>query len=226
MFGYKKRARPENPVLDGGTQAQPLGDGVQGSLVDQLRASELKYRRLFESAKDGILILDAETGVVVDVNPFLINLLGYPREEFFDKRIWELGFLKDIVANEINFAVLQQRGYVRYEDLPLETSDGRKIEVEFVSNVYLVNNHKVIQCNIRNITDRKHSERKILQQAEDLQSINEELMAFNSAMIGRELRMIELKKEVDQLCRQCGLPARYSRRAEDPVDAAPKSPMV
>ena len=226
MFGYKKRARPENPVLDGGTQAQPLGDGVQGSLVDQLRASELKYRRLFESAKDGILILDAETGVVVDVNPFLINLLGYPREEFFDKRIWELGFLKDIVANEINFAVLQQRGYVRYEDLPLETSDGRKIEVEFVSNVYLVNNHKVIQCNIRNITDRKHSERKILQQAEDLQSINEELMAFNSAMIGRELRMIELKKEVDQLCRQCGLPARYSRRAEAPVDAAPKSPMV
>ena len=48
-------------------------------------ASELRYRRLFESAKDGILILDAETGMIVDVNPFLIELLGFPREAFLGK---------------------------------------------------------------------------------------------------------------------------------------------
>ncbi len=124
-----------------------------------LRASELRYRRLFESARDGILILDAQTGQVVDVNPFLIQLLGMSREDFLNHAIWELGFFKDIVANEAKFAELQAKKYVRYEDLPLETADGRQIEVEFVSNVYLVDDEQVIQCNIRDITERKRTER-------------------------------------------------------------------
>jgi len=123
-----------------------------------LTISETRYRRLFESAKDGILILDAKTGKIVDVNPFLIEMLGYLKEQFIGKAIWEIGFLKDIVANQDKFLELQQKEYVRYENLPLETADGRKINVEFVSNVYLVNHHKVIQCNIRDITKRKRAE--------------------------------------------------------------------
>jgi PAS domain S-box-containing protein len=126
-----------------------------------LRASELRYRRLFESAKDGILILDAETGMVVDVNPFLIEGLGYSREQFLKKEIWELGAFKDIVANKRAFEELRRNEYIRYADKPLETADGRKINVEFVSNVYLVNGEKVIQCNIRDITDRKASQEKL-----------------------------------------------------------------
>ena len=125
---------------------------------EAVKASEVRYRRLFEAAKDGILILDAETGMIVDVNPFLIEMLGFSREIFLGKRIWELGFFKDIVANQDNFAELQQKKYVRYEDMPLETADGRRIAVEFVSNVYLVNGHKVIQCNIRDVTERKQAE--------------------------------------------------------------------
>jgi len=124
----------------------------------ELVASELRYRRLFETAKDGILILDAETGMVDDVNPFLISLLGFSREDFLGKTIWELGFFKDIVANQDNFVELQQKEYIRYEDKPLETSDGRRIDVEFVSNVYLVEHKKVIQCNIRDISARKRIE--------------------------------------------------------------------
>jgi PAS domain S-box-containing protein len=122
------------------------------------RASEVRYRRLFESAKDGILILDAETGMVVDVNPFLIELVGCARETVLEKRVWELGFLKDTIANQANFAELQHSEYVRYEDMPLETADGRRIEVEFISNVYLVNHQKVIQCSIRDISERKRAE--------------------------------------------------------------------
>jgi PAS domain S-box-containing protein len=127
---------------------------VNAALAD----SELRYRRLFETAKDGILILDAETGIVVDVNPFLVNLLGYPYENFVGKAIWELGFFRDIVANQDNFEELQQKEYIRYEDKPLKTSDGRQVDVEFVSNVYLVDHKKVIQCNIRNITEHKRAE--------------------------------------------------------------------
>jgi len=122
-----------------------------------INASETRYRRLFESAKDGILILDAETGMVVDVNPFLIETLGMSHEAFLGKKVWELGFLKDIMASEEKFKELQQKGFVRYDDLPLKTADGREIDVEFVSNVYLVNHQKVIQCNIRNITYRKRA---------------------------------------------------------------------
>lgn len=120
-----------------------------------LHASEVKYRRLFEAAKDGILILDAETGVIADVNPFMIDLLGLMQADFLGKAIWELEFLNDIVANKANFLQLQQKGYVRYEDMPLKAADGMRHDVEFVSNVYEVNNRKVIQCNIRVITERK-----------------------------------------------------------------------
>ena len=147
----------------------PAGEinGVLGTYMDvterqraeqALRASELRYRRLFESAKDGILILDADTGTIVDVNPFLIGLLGISRESFLGKKIWELGFFEDILANQDNFAELQQKKYVRYEDLALEASDGRRIEVEFVSNVYRVDHENVIQCNIRDISARKRAQ--------------------------------------------------------------------
>jgi two-component system CheB/CheR fusion protein len=114
-----------------------------------LAVSETRYRSLFEMAKDGILILDAETGKIVDVNPFLIELLGYSKEEFVEKTIWEIGLFKDVVANKEKFIELQQQELVRYENLPLETAQKKTIKVEFVSNVYEVNNQKVIQCFIR-----------------------------------------------------------------------------
>ena len=125
--------------------------------VKKLKASELRYRRLFEAAQDGILILDAETGMITDVNPFLINLLGYSRDEFVERKLWEVGAFKDIETSQESFEALQENEYIRYEDLPLKAKDGRLIEVEFVSNVYLVEGEKVIQCNIRDITDRKQA---------------------------------------------------------------------
>src|SRR5665647_1012763 len=121
-------------------------------------ASEIRYRRLFETAQDGILILDADTGQIVEVNPFLITMLGFSRDQFLGKKIWEIGLFKDIVANKENFEELQRKESIRYENLPLQTADGRNIAVEFVSNVYMVDNKKVIQCNIRDITDRKRAE--------------------------------------------------------------------
>jgi PAS domain S-box-containing protein len=128
---------------------------------ENLAASEMRYRRLFESAKDGILILDAETGMIVDVNPFMTELLGYSHKEYLGKSIWDVGHFKDIVANKENFLELQQKQYIRYDDLPLETSDGQIAHVEFISNVYLVNNQKVIQCNIRDISARKLAEEAV-----------------------------------------------------------------
>jgi PAS domain S-box-containing protein len=147
----------------------------------RLIASELRYRRLFESAKDGILILDALTGMVMDVNPYLMERLGFSREEFLGKKIWELGFFRDIISNRDNFAELQRNEYIRYEDKPLETANGRRIDVEFVSNVYWVEGQKVIQCNVRDITARKLAERQLREQNEILSNSHEGVMIVNLA---------------------------------------------
>jgi len=159
-----------------GATARRMGNETEGSGA-ALIASELRYRRLFESARDGILILDAETGVIVDVNPFLVELLGFSRDSFFDKAVWDLGFFEDIIANRDSFADLQREEFVRYNDKPLRTHDGRKIDVEFVSNVYQVKGHKVIQCNIRDMTERKRAHEETvalqsqLQQAQKMESV-------------------------------------------------------
>jgi PAS domain S-box-containing protein len=116
--------------------------------------SELRYRRLFETAQDGILILDADSGTIIDVNPFLLDLLGYPFESIIGLELWEIGLFEDIGANQAAFQKLQTEGYIRYENLPLRTKAGKQIQVEFVSNVYFVGSDKVIQCNIRDITAR------------------------------------------------------------------------
>jgi PAS domain S-box-containing protein len=134
---------------------------------ERLRASELRYRRLFETAKDGILILDAKTGKITDANPFLINLLGYSLDEFIGAQLWEIGPFRDIKECKVAFAELQEKEYIRYESLPLETKDGRSIAVEFVSNVYALNaGMSVIQCNIRDITKRKKMEDALRQSEE------------------------------------------------------------
>src|SRR5664279_4553241 len=135
---------------------------------EALSISEIRYRGLFESAKDGILILDSETGRIVDVNPILINMLGYSREHFINKTIWEIGIFKDIVANQEKYLEFQQKGYTRFEHLPLETKDGRRIDIEFVSHVNIAHQQKVTQCNIRDITKHKQSEELLRESEKDL----------------------------------------------------------
>ncbi|CAG1002627.1 hypothetical protein ANRL2_04185, partial [Anaerolineae bacterium] len=146
-------------VFFAGKATEMVRKTAAGKLVkpsaQTLKDSEIRYRRLFEAAQDGILILDAQTGMIDDVNPYLIKMLGYSREEFVEKKLWEVGAFRDIEASKDAFEVLQEKEYIRYEDLPLKTKDGRLIQVEFVSNVYLVGDEKVIQCDIRDITEHR-----------------------------------------------------------------------
>ncbi|MFH0769731.1 MAG: MEDS domain-containing protein, partial [Chloroflexota bacterium] len=123
-----------------------------------LSGSEVRFRRLFETAQDGILVLDADTGQITEVNPFLKDMLGYTTEELLGKRLWEIGLLKDIVKSDAAFKELRREGHIRYEDLQLKTKDGKPVDVEFISNVCDLDHNKVIQCNIRDISKRKGME--------------------------------------------------------------------
>ena len=138
----------------------PTATDVPDTLArEALRVSEARYRRLFETARDGILLLNAETAQIEDVNPYLIEMLGYSHAEFLGKKLWEVGAFADIAQSKEMFAVLQDKGFVRYEDLPLKTESGKSIAVEFVSNSYDCEGIKVIQCNIRDVTAHHEADR-------------------------------------------------------------------
>ncbi|GAK56252.1 diguanylate cyclase with PAS/PAC and GAF sensors [Candidatus Vecturithrix granuli] len=163
---------------------------------ESLRESETRYRRLFETAKDGILLLDADTGQITSVNPFLIELLGYSREEFLGKRLWEIGLFKDTAASQSAFRELQQKHYIRYEELPLETRHGARVEVEFVSNIYRVNGSNVIQCNIRDISERVQARDQLRRANEDLSALVVELQKHD-----HDMRLINRMHDLLQICK-------------------------
>jgi PAS domain S-box-containing protein len=155
-----------------------IDDVTERKEFQAVRTSEIRYRRLFEAARDGILILDPATRKIMDANPFMSELLGYPHGELLGKELWEIGLLKDEAASRAAFRHLQRDTFIRYENLPLQNKAGQRHEVEFVSNVYDEDGRKVIQCNIRDITERKgmedalqHAHDELRSQAEGLERV-------------------------------------------------------
>ena len=183
----------KKPHLSIGAEGMLANGAVERKrITDRLRTSELRYRRLFETAKDGILILDADTGRITDVNPFLEDMLGYSHDELIGKALWEIGPVKDIMASQEAMRHLQDREYIRYDNLPLETRSKQRVQVEFVSNVYRVDGIRVIQCNVRDITARKVAETGMLK-------LNDELTAMVVEMKQRDREMNQLNHMNDLL---------------------------
>jgi len=153
--------------------------------------SELRYRRLFEAAPDGILIVDPETRLIVDVNPFLVKFLGYAHEEFIGKELFEIGLLKDEAASQAAFRQLQTTGYIRYENLPLQTREGQRVEVEFISNLYQENDQPLIQCTIRDISARRKTEETLC----DATELQARRTAELESIVGQRTAELRLSNE-------------------------------
>jgi PAS domain S-box-containing protein len=156
------------------TAANNSNDSVRPPPED-MQTSEIRYRRLFETARDGILILDAVTRKITDVNPYMMELLDFTRGEFLNKELWEIGVYHNKDESIAAFKDLQKNGYIRYDDLPLKSKSGKSLDVEFVSNVYTEGENQVIQCNIRDITERKHAQDERAFAQRQLQELNQTL---------------------------------------------------
>ncbi len=152
-----------------------------------LQDSELRFRRLFQTAKDGILILDVALGTIIEANPFMCGLLGYETDDLLGKHLWEIGLFDDKEASLSAYRELLAKGYIRYENLPLRTKGGDEVEVEFVSNLYTVGDRRVAQCNIRDITQRTRMERQAKAQTAALADLHRRKDEF-LAMLAHELR--------------------------------------
>jgi len=152
-------------------------------MIDSFNSSEnlgLRYFRLFEAAQDGILILNFDTGLIEDANPFIINLLRCSKEDMIGKELWEIGFSSDKKEAIDIFKKIKSFGYVRYENLPLRDKHGMVLDVELICNSYPVGVDMVIQCNIRDISERKKSEKKLVAAFEAI------ILAITKAMESRD----------------------------------------
>jgi len=186
------------------------------------RASEVRYRRLFEAARDGILILDPDTRKITDANPFMTELLGYPHTEFVGKELWEIGLLKDEEASQLAFRDLRKKHFIRYENLPLQNKLGQRHEVEFVSNLYDEDGRKVIQCNIRDITRRKEVEHALRISEERYRNLFNSIdegfciveMIFDKRQKAVDYRFLEVNPS---FYKQSGIPKATGKRMRELV---------
>jgi PAS domain S-box-containing protein len=165
-----------------------IEDITERRLAEQSeRTSEVRYRRLFETAKDGILILDATTGKITEANAFMCGLTGMESSEILGKELHEIGMFKDVEENKGAFRELQRTGYLRHDHLPVQNRRGERVEVEFIANVYHEGDRLVAQCNVRDISDRIRLEEQVAKQAEALAAQARGKDEF-LAMLSHELR--------------------------------------
>jgi diguanylate cyclase (GGDEF)-like protein/PAS domain S-box-containing protein len=154
LRGSIQRHAVQNLALQEEIGARRIAEGA-------LRASELRFRRLFETANDGILLLDCETEVITDANPTILAMLGIEQAKLLGRKLVELAPLKNIAACGTAVAELKEAGQLKYEDCVLETGEG-PIDVEVVGIAYEADGEKIIQYNFRDIRERKQAEARIL----------------------------------------------------------------
>ncbi len=144
---------------------------------ERLRSSENRYRRLFEASTDGILMVDPHSGFIIDVNPSLLHILGSTREQVVDRELWQVGLLPDQATQQAFLRQVQQDQVLRYEMLELATTDGDPCYVEWVSTLFQANGHEVLQCSLRDITDRRRAEEARLHLAAIVSSSDDAILS-------------------------------------------------
>ncbi len=172
---------------------------------NEVKEHDARYRLLFETAHDGLLLIDYNTGRIVNSNPAITSILGYTAEDFNGRSLHDVGLIDEMEFQNV-LSNLKIFGFVHFDNFPAKTKEGKTIDTE----IYLVDRTKLIQCNVRDITQRKKTENELRIYHENLaETVKEKtrelsakinnLETFNRAFVGREMRMIELKKIIEEL---------------------------
>jgi PAS domain S-box-containing protein len=168
---------------------------------EEIKLSEEKYRRLFETSKEGVLLADATTGVIADINTFVVEFLGYPREKLLGKKLWEIDAVKNIPASRKAFEEIIKTDSVHHEEVALSTISGDEVRAEFISVTYNVKELRVVQCHLWDITERKKLQEELnrtaRQRTEDLKKFA--LMAQQA----QEEERLRIARELhDDICQR------------------------
>ncbi len=129
---------------------------------DTMQPSEVKFRRMFESAHDGILLIECETGEISDVNPYFSLSLGYPKDEVIGTELWEFEPFNRIIGSRDAFLELALQETMRHDKLAMETKKRKIVHVEMVCVRYEVEGKPFIQCNLRDISERVQAENQVV----------------------------------------------------------------
>lgn len=233
MLNSGSKNKADEKSIETIQEPQSLISNKDAQPEEKLKESETRYRRLFETAKDGILILDFETGSILEANPFIVKIIDRPLSEIRGKKLWEIGLFSNKDESERAFIELKTNGYIRFEDMPIKRRNGN-VEVEFISNVYQENKNKVIQCNIRDITERKRiekllilSEKKLKKQNTNYSNLNKNYAVLNAELtesinriqhINNDLILSKVKAEESDNLKSAFL-ANISHEIRTPMNA-------
>lgn len=139
-------------------------------LEELLTESEERYRRIFDTANDGIVLLEKRAGHIVHANPAAENMLGYSAEEYAGKMLEDIGVPIDMSDFPKIMAALNRNGILNFDDVAVTTKSGSSIDAD----IYLVDRAQSAQCNIRDVSERKRKEAYI-------QRLNRTLLAHNKS---------------------------------------------
>jgi len=107
------------------------------------------------------MILESKNWKIIDANPCFYQMLEHPQADLVNKSIWEIGCFKNETGIKEVLNELQDRGYVRHDNVTMETNESKLLHVEFIGNLYYVDGKQVVQCNVRNITENIEAEKEI-----------------------------------------------------------------
>lgn len=162
-IGLRRMRLNGSPIPPDGSQFRTVLLSIE-DVTERRHEAEIRHQRLFETSTDGILVMDAETGLLVDANPYVLELTGYSREDFVGKYLPETPPFRSDVGRRVLTEVLGSTA-VRH-DASVIAKSGQNIDIEVIANHYTVGNQRVVQVNIRDITSRKKTERA-LQESEE-----------------------------------------------------------
>ena len=134
------------------------------------------------------MLIHKTEGVILNSNESIQELLGYSHRELSKMKLWDIGVTKDHKDFSETLSRLEKDGVIHYEDVPVNAKNGSRINAE----VFLVDKAKVMQCNIRDITESKKVQDEIKEKMEDLER-------FSKFAVDRELKMEELEKKGKEL---------------------------